>query len=117
MGIIIGDTITLDNGLSAQNTYGSFGDSVLTVEKIITPTETGVNEEDENNNETPTVDFRVNCKGNIWTTKQYRDSSRGRIHAVNVTITVQSSDLNSNLYGLLYSNWKSQYTTVSDSSD
>ena len=117
MGIIIGDTITLDNGLSAQTTYGSFGESVLTVEKNIYPVEDTTTEGGETINQNTTSDFRVTCKGNIWTTKQYRDISSPRIHAVNVSITVQSSDLNSNLYALLYANWKSKYTTVSDSTD
>ena len=117
MGIIIGDTITLDNGLSAQNTYGSFGESVLTVEKNLYPVENTTNEEGETIDQNTTSDFRVTCKGNIWTTKQYRDNSNPRIHAVNISINVQSSDLNSNLYGLLYSSWKSKYTTVSDSTD
>ena len=56
MGIIIGDTITLINGLSAQNTYGSFGDSILTLEKIEEITV------DENNVETPSNIYTLSCK-------------------------------------------------------
>ena len=111
MGIIIGDTINLDNGLSAQNTYGSFGESQLTVEK---------NQDmrnEENNNESITNEYRVFCKGSIWASKEYRDNSRVRIHAENINIRISSSELNGNLYGLLYNKWKSKYTTVSDSTD
>ena len=111
MGIIIEDTITLDNGLTANNTYGSFGESELTLKKneVITL--------DESNNETTTYEYIVMCKGIIWSSKQYRDNSRTRLHAVNISITLNPSQLNSNLYTLLYNSWKTQYTTVSDSSD
>ena len=111
MGIIIEDTITLDNGLTANNTYGSFGESELTLKKneVITL--------DESSNETTTYEYQVTCKGIIWSSKQFRDNSRTRIHAENVSIKLQSSQLNSNLYALLYNSWKTKYTTVSDSSD
>ena len=111
MGIIIEDTITLDNGLTANNTYGSFGESELTLKKneVITL--------DESNNETTTYEYKVACKGIIWSSKQFRDNTRTRIHAENVSITLQSSQLNSNLYALLYNSWKTKYTTVSDSGD
>lgn len=109
MGIIIGDTITLHNGLTANNTYGSFGEGQLLVEKnkVVTV--------DENNHETVKLDYKVSCKGSLWINKQYRDNSRERLHAENISITIPSSELNRNLYGLLYTNWKSKYTTVSDS--
>ena len=111
MGIIIGDTLTLDNGLTANNTYGSFGEGQLIVEKnrVVTV--------DENNDETATYDYRVSCKGSIWANKQYRDDTRERIHAQNISVTISSSELDGNLYVLLYTNWKSKYTTVSDSTD
>lgn len=111
MGIIIGDTITLDNGLTANNTYGSFGESQLTLEKIEVVTS------DESNNEIITYEYNLMCKGIIWSSKQFRDNSRTRINAVNISMRLQSSQLNSNLYTLLYNSWKSQYTTVSDSTD
>jgi len=105
MGIIIGDTITLDNGLSANNTYGSFGDSELIVQKI----ETDPESTDQNDS------FRVSCRGSIWTTKEYRDSSKPKIHSVYVSVNIGEEHLNSNLYGILYTNWKNTYTNITDS--
>ena len=34
MGILIEDTITLDNGLTCANTYGSLGTSHIIIEKV-----------------------------------------------------------------------------------
>jgi hypothetical protein len=110
MGIIIGDTITLDNGLTAQSTYGSFGDSILTLEK------SRISTLDENNTEVITYEYRLSCKGSIWSSKEYRDALKPKLHAENISIVVQPSQLNSNLYTILYTNWKSKYTTVTDSS-
>lgn len=111
MGIIIGDTINLTNGLSASNTYGSFGDSILTVEKI---EETTL---DENQNENTTYSYRISCKGSIWTSIEYRNQKKPKIHLESIDISVETSQLNSNLYGILYTNWKNKYTSVSDSTD
>ena len=111
MGIIIGDTITLINGLSAQNTYGSFGDSILTLEKIEEITV------DENNVETPSNIYTLSCKGSIWTTQDYRTASKPKIDSISIHLKLNSTQLNSNLYSLLYTQWKTLYTTVNDSTN
>lgn len=105
MGILIQDTISLDNGLSANNTYGSFGDSTLSVEKIT------LDPEIDNHNR----NFRVTCRGSIWTSKEYRDTLKPRIKTVSIRVDIEESQLGSNLYQILYTNWKSMYTNVSDS--
>ena len=109
MGLIIGDTISLDNGLTAQNTYGSFGDSILKLEK------SKVSSFNEENTEVIKYEYILSCKGYIWSSKEYRDALKPQIKGENIRITIQPSQLDSNLYGILYSNWGSKYTVVSDS--
>ena len=112
MGIIIGDTIVLSNGLSVSNTYGSFGDSPLTIEKSSTITL------DDNNVEVVTYDgYKVFCKGSMWVDQACRINQKPKINGMNVEIKILESQLNNNLFALLYSEWNRSFTNVSDSTD
>ena len=95
MGITIGDTITLHSGLTANNSYGSFGKSELIIEKVGS-------------------DYLVTCKGRIWANQTARNNNKSQIFSKNVSITINSSQLSGNFYSLLYTQWKSNYSSVSD---
>lgn len=95
MGITIGDTITLACGLTNSNSYGSFGKSEIRIEK-----------QDSN--------YLVSCRGLIWATESLRSQSKAHIGTQAVSITINSSQLTSNLYSLLYTEWKTNYSSVSD---
>ena len=83
MGIIIGDTISLVNGLSAQNTYGSFGDSQLIIEKVPELIDDG-----NNITSSSTPSYLLSCKGAIWTSQDYRNSLKTKIDAVNISMVI-----------------------------
>ena len=98
MGIIIGDTITLSNGLTVQNAYASFGNTEVQVRK------------DENNNS----QYILESHYHIWVDKNNRTNNKSIIDAGNVRKTITASDLNSNLYTILYTEMKSNFTTTTD---
>jgi len=95
MGITIGDTITLKSSLTNTNSYGSFGDSDIFIEK------NGSN-------------YIIRGQGKIWASKTARDDNKLCIDAVNIQISIPESSLSNNLYSLLYTEWKTSYTTVSN---
>ena len=95
MGITIGDTLTLHSGLTATNTYGSFGLSEITIEKNGSS-------------------YFVTGKGRIWVNESAKNSSKPPITGMNVSVTINESQLSGNLYSILYTQWKTNYTSVSD---
>ena len=125
MGIIIGDTVELDNGLSVQNAYGCIGANSIVINKIkepvyeqVTATE-GEGESDDpilTNNITGYTDsFTLQGKARVWVDKEKREESNSFLFSKNITLNyTDSSFLDSNVYTLLYNKWKEDYTTTTD---
>ena len=120
MGIIIEDTIELNNGLSAQNTYGCIGNESVVVNKRLQPiySETNIDEDETTSGQTITGYtgiYQLSCRGIIWVNKEKRQNSPLHLKYEDIIITyTDSTFLSSNLYTLLYSKWKENFTTVTD---
>ena len=72
MGFIIGDTITLSNGLTVQNSYASFGLTEVSVRK------------DESNNSQYTLEGHYQ----VWVDKTNRTNDKTIIDAGNIRKTI-----------------------------
>lgn len=120
MGIIIEDTIELNNGLSAQNTYGCIGNESVVVNKRLQPiySETNIDEDETTSGQTITGYtgiYQLSGRGIIWVNKEKRQNSPLHLKYEDIIITyTDSTFLSSNLYTLLYSKWKENFTTVTD---
>jgi hypothetical protein len=125
MGIIIGDTIELNNGLSVQNAYGCIGTNSIVINKIKDPvyeevtTTEGVSEGEDpifTSTITGYTDrFTLEGKARIWINKEKREESNNFLLSKNIIINyTDSSFLESNVYTLLYNKWKEDYTTTTD---
>lgn len=118
MGIIIGDTIQLNNGLTVQNSYGSIGGDTVSVNKrrhpIYESEGEGVGAEVETI-KGYTETYQLSGRGVIWVNKEKRTNNSANIKYENINIDYNDSTfLSSNLYTLLYSKWKDNFTTVTD---
>lgn len=114
MGIIIGDTIELSNGLTTTNSYGSIGFETVSVTK---QRDDSIETNGENREETTisTYKYILRGRGVIWTNKELRNKLKPKIKHENITITYEDdSFLSQNIYTLLYNQWKKNYTTVTD---
>jgi hypothetical protein len=98
MGIIIEDTITLSNGLSASNVYCSFYGSEISLEK------------DRNNSS----NYSLRGSACIWFNQLYRNESKPILDRVNVNVTITKSQLDTNVYTHLYTALKLKYTTTTN---
>jgi len=124
MGIIIGDTIQLNNGLTVQNSYGCIGNVSVVLNKVRTPIYSERVDEvtDENGTitETPeitgyTETYQLSGRGVIWVNKEKRTNNSANLKYENIIINYNDTTfLSSNLYTLLYSKWKENFTTVTD---
>ena len=108
MGIIIGDTITLNNGLTVTNTYCSFGNSKISLRKNIN------NTYDSSGNIVSNINYTLYCNYCIWINKTYRLNNNVILESYNINKDITSSDLNTNLYSILYTEIKSKYTSTTD---
>ena len=112
MGLTIGDTITLTNGLSVTNAYGSLHTTTIKIDK------TRAIEINEIPGETSAINsdqITITCRGNIWASKALRDSSAPVVDSIRFSCNTTTSELStSNLYTIIYNQWKTKYTTVSD---
>ena len=98
MGITIVDTITLTNGLSASNTYASFYDQLITINQ------TG------NNDDT----YNLRGEAKIWINQTYRTNGSPHIEKVIVYCSNVAAVDMTNPYTLLYTQFKSHYTSTFD---
>ena len=98
MGIIIGDTINLSNGLTVANAYGSFGNNEIRLSK----------------NENDNTQYILESHYNIWVNKDNRTNNKSIIDAGNIRKTLTVSELSSNLYSILYTEIKSKFTSTTD---
>ena len=112
MGITIGETLTLTNGLSVTNAYGSLHNTTIKIDK------SRAMEDNEIPGETFTInsdEITITCRGNIWASKALRDSSAPVVDSIRFSCKTTTSELSSsNLYTIIYNQWKTKYTTVSD---
>ena len=114
MGIIIGDTIELQNGLSVTNSYGSIGYETVTVTKQRNDS-VEINEETNEGTTTSTYSFILRGRGVIWATKELRNTHRPKLKHENISVTyTDDTFLSQNIYTLLYNQWKTNFTTVTD---
>jgi len=98
MGIIINDTITLNNGLTASTIYCSFGEGEIRIEK----------------NRDNASEYDISGHYTIWVSKDFRINDKPSLDAGNISLKITSSDLNSNIYTLLYNELKTKYTSATD---
>ena len=106
MGFIINDNITINNGLSITNAYAAIGHNTIKLRKLSEP---GINP-----TESDPV-YSLFGLGFIWSNKEYRNmGGKSKVDRYLINIDLTSSQLGSNLYELLYNEWKSIYTSVTD---
>lgn len=124
MGILIGDTLTLRNGLTCENTYGCIASDTVSIKKeVITLTTIagaaeGGDETTEQNTETTTtttIRYILSGKGVIWATKEMRNNYSPKLKYDNLEISYDdTSFLSNNVFTLLYTKWKENFTSVTD---
>tara|TARA_B100000767_G_C19634115_1_gene479614 strand:+ start:271 stop:639 length:369 start_codon:yes stop_codon:yes gene_type:complete len=120
MGIIIGDTIDLESGLTAQNTYGCIGNESVILNKIRTPIYSDTLDDENETIEEQSITgytstYQLSGRAVIWVNKEKRTT--GSKHLIYEDIIIHYTDstfLSSNLYTLLYTKWKENFTTVTD---
>lgn len=106
MGVIIDETITLSNGLTATNPYASLGENGIRVEKHVDRNldpETGV--------ETVKTTTKYILRGsfNMWVSQALRASGSRDIGGFGVKIE-SDTPLTGNVYNLLYNKLKTMKT-------
>lgn len=126
MGILIGDTITLRNGLTCENTYGCIASDTVSIRKEVSTFTTMVDAEEEGLDEsidpnptttevTTEVRYILRGKGVIWANKQMRDGFSPKLKYDNLEISYDdTSFLSNNVFNLLYTKWKEDFTSVTD---
>ena len=103
MGILINDTITLSNGLQANNTYGS-----------LYATDIHITREGFEDNQTEHI-LNIIARCSIWISRAYREQNRPALKSNIINITVPlDTFLSSNLFTLLYDAWKTQFSSTTD---
>ena len=111
MGITIGDTITLSSGIEISNTYASFSSSDGMPRSVSCyKTTSGGN----------TV-FQTNGTAFIYKDQSAKEAGKSFLDSVNVSKNLTVSELgtisapsNKNLYGYLYDQLKSNYSSTTD---
>ena len=103
MGIIINDTLTFSNGTIATNTYASFKDSEIIIQKYYT-----------NGNDTTNYTFYLKSLYTIYINKEYRLQNKPFLEIKNISFKITSSDLSIDPYILLYNHLKTLYTNTTD---
>ena len=96
MGIIINDTLTLETGQTATNTYCSIAPNYIACEKNTDGT------------------FTIRGRGTIWVDQNAKDEGKNSISSQGIYISISSSNLDSNLYTQLYTQLKTNYTSTTD---
>lgn len=108
MGVIIDETITLSNGLTATNPYASLGENDIRVEKRV---DEDMNIDPETRVETvkTTTKYFLSGSFNMWVSQALRASGSGDIGGFDVTIE-SDTPLTGNVYDLLYNKLKTMKT-------
>lgn len=103
MGIIINDTLTLSNGTTATNTYASFKDSEIKIQKYYI-----------NGNDITNYKFNLKSLYTIYINKEYRLENKPFLELKSINFEITSSDLQIDPYVLLYNHLKTLYTNTTD---
>ena len=125
MGILIGDTLTLRNGLTCENTYGCIASDTVSIRKEISTSTTTVEVENQTTTGTgettttetteTTIRYILSGKGVIWATKEMRNNYSPKLKYDNLELSYDdTSFLSNNVFTLLYTKWKENFTSVTD---
>lgn len=106
MGIIINDTLTLTNGTTATNTYASFKDSEIKIQKYYT--------NQINQNDITNYKFYLKSLYTIYINKEYRLENKQFLERKSIFFEITSSDLQIDPYVLLYNKLKTLYINTTD---
>ena len=109
MGVIINETITLDNGLTVTNPYASLEQNKITIEKKVDMTRTVYNRETGKNTQLTIIKYVVFGRFNMWLTQEMSVSGKKNIGDVNVVIETDTPPTG-NIYDLLYNKLKTMKT-------
>lgn len=105
MGIIIHDTLTLQNGLQVTDSYASLAKQVITIQKGYT--------QDSNSN-TYTSVWKTTSLYNIWTNKDMASNNAPYVQQETITVGLSNQQLNEPTFQTLYNGIKSRYQSTSD---
>src|SRR5210317_834527 len=104
MGVIIDETITLSNGLTATNPYASMGENDIKVEKRVRE-ERSRDPETDVETVTTTTKYILEGRFTMWVSQALRASGSRDIGGFGVTIE-SDTPLTGNVYDLLYNKLK-----------
>ena len=97
MGIKINDDIFLDIGITRSNTYSSFGNT--TVRSVPTGT---------------TPAYSLTGHADLWINKNKRTDGAPSVQRKKVSVGITVGQLDENIYGILYTELKTNYTSTTD---
>lgn len=102
MGIIINDSITLNNGINLTGCYCSLYESMINITK--------------NNDNNNSKKYRVDTIYTIWANKDARTNELTCVNRDNISLNLDASQLETdvNIFTLLYNEIKSKYTSYTD---
>lgn len=96
MGITINDSLTLKVGITKTGTYSSFAKDRVTI----------------TSNDDST--YILTSIARIWADKTARDANSPSLQSLRITVGITTDDLEDNLYTLLYTELKTNYTSTTD---
>ena len=96
MGVIIGETITLTNGLTVTNPYAAVAENELRIVKRVGET-------------TSITKYIIKCRFNMWASRELRASGSKDIGYVLVELEPDTPPTG-NIYDLLYNKLKTMKT-------
>ena len=102
MGIIIHDTLNLQNGLQATDTYASLSKQVISIQKGYT------------NSNTYTSVWKTTSLYNIWTNQECSTNGAPYVQQETITVDLSEDQLQESIFQTLYTAIKSRYTNTSD---
>jgi hypothetical protein len=112
MGVIINETITLDNGLTVTNPYASMGENNIRVGKWvkgIRSSETDPDTGEITTTTTPTTKYIVEGSFTMWVTPELRASGSRTIGYMRVEVESETPPTG-NIYELVYNKLKTMKT-------
>lgn len=108
MGVILNETITLPNGLTATNPYASVGENDIRVDKRVRE-ERNTDPETDVDTFTTTIKYVLDGRFTLWVSQALRASGSMDIGGFGVTIE-SDTPLTGNVYDLLYNKLKTMKT-------
>ena len=112
MGVIINETITLDNGMTVTNPYASVGENGIKVGKKVenrTSIETDPETDETTTTTTTTTKYIVQGCFTMWVTPELRASGSRDIGGMRVEVESETPPTG-NIYELLYNKLKTMKT-------